>query len=178
MILQRAESRPPQPWRNGRGVQYEIAANGPMAEGWTWRLSTADITEDVPFSVFPGVARHFCVAEGNGVVLTIDGVSTACTIGSVTRFSGDSEVHARLVDGPLRALNLMTMNDDSYGLKIVREGGSYSSAVAIVAIESDASIVVGGKSMDIGLLDALLDLSDTEVIVTSGVVAVLTHSSQ
>ena len=178
MIVQRAESRPPQPWRNGRGVQYEIAANGPLDGGWTWRLSTADISEDVPFSVFPGVVRHFCVAEGNGVILTIDGVPTTCALGSVTRFMGDSEVRARLINGPMRALNLMTMNDDSFVLRIFREGATISSALAIVAIESGASLVVGGEPMNIGILDALLDLVDAEVVVKSGVIAVLTRSSQ
>jgi environmental stress-induced protein Ves len=176
MIVQRAESRPPQPWRNGRGVQYEIAANGPVDGGWTWRLSTADISEDVPFSVFPGVVRHFCVADGNGVILTIDGVPTTCALGSVTRFMGDSEVHARLIDGPMRALNLMTMNDDSVSLKVLGGGSMSHSALAVVAIGGEAEVEVLRQSANLRVLDAVLDLSHSSVVIHRGEVAVLEGS--
>jgi len=74
MIVQRASERAAVPWRNGLGVQYEIACDGSLPDDWTWRLSTADITQDVPFSLFSGVTREFCVADGNGVVLNINGV--------------------------------------------------------------------------------------------------------
>lgn len=176
MIVQRAESRPPQPWRNGRGVQYEIAANGPVDGGWTWRLSTADISEDVPFSVFPGVVRHFCVADGNGVILTIDGVPTTCALGSVTRFMGDSEVHARLIDGPMRALNLMTMNDDSVSLKVLGGGSMSHSALAVVAIGGEAEVEVLRQSANLRVLDAVLDLNHSTVVIHRGEVAVLEGS--
>ena len=173
MIIQRASSRPPQPWRNGRGVQYEIAANGPLTGGWTWRISTADITEDVPFSTFPDVARHFCVADGNGVVLMIDGVPTTCAPNSVTRFMGDSEVHARLIDGPMRALNLMTVGHDSSHLQVSTRGVSARDALVAVAIGGDASIEVLGEQVDLQVLDAVVEIGRSAVVVLSGAVAVL-----
>jgi uncharacterized protein len=93
--IQRAVDRTPQPWKNGLGVQYEITCDGSLPDDWTWRLSTADITQDVPFSIFPGVNREFCVADGNGVVLTINGVEHRCEPGSITKFRGDDEVLQR-----------------------------------------------------------------------------------
>ena len=173
MIIQRAHSRPPQPWRNGRGVQYEIAANGPLKGGWTWRLSTADITENVPFSVFPGVVRHFCVAEGNGVVLTIDGGPATCPPGSVTRFMGDADVDAQLIDGPMRALNLMTVGNDSSHLQVSTRGVAARDALAAVAIGGDASIEVLGEQVDLQVLDAVVEIGLSAVVVLSGAVAVL-----
>lgn len=176
MIVQRAASRPPQPWRNGRGVQYEIAANGPVSGDWTWRLSTADISEDVPFSVFPGVVRHFCVAEGNGVILTIDGVPTTCLPGSVTRFMGGADVHAQLIDGPMRALNLMTMNDDSMILRVSTSGSTTNDVLAVVAIRDDASIEIDGEMVNLMVLDAVLELERFPVTVRLGNVALLVAS--
>ena len=112
-------------------MQYEIACDGSLPDDWTWRLSTADITQDVPFSAFSGVNREFCVADGNGVVLNINGVDHRCELGSITKFRGDDVVFATLIDGPMRALNLM-----------VRDGAAekhlhryfLDSAVAVVAI--------------------------------------------
>jgi environmental stress-induced protein Ves len=59
---------PEQPWRNGGGVTRELLA-WPPGPDWQWRLSVAEITQDGPFSAFPGVVRWFAVLEGNGVVL-------------------------------------------------------------------------------------------------------------
>jgi hypothetical protein len=154
-------------------VQYEIAANGPVSGGWTWRLSTADISEDVPFSVFPGVARHFCVAEGNGVILTIDGVPTTCLPGSVTRFMGDANVDARLIDGPMRALNLMTMNDVSMTLRVSTSGSTTNDVLAAVAIRDDAGIEIDGELVNLMVLDAVLELDHLPVTVRNGNVALL-----
>lgn len=177
MRLQRASTRQPMPWRNGKGVQYEIAADGPLPDGWTWRVSTADIGEDVPFSVYPGVVRDFCVAEGNGVVLCIDGVDHACEPFSVTRFSGAAEVSSRLVNGPVRALNLMqrdtvhpaTVSPDTWSIL----GGGSTGQVhrVLVALAGGATVRADGRELRLDPLDALLDGAGTSVAVLSGTVA-------
>jgi environmental stress-induced protein Ves len=151
--IQRAVDRTPQPWKNGLGVQYEITCNGSLPDDWTWRLSTADITQDVPFSVFPGVNREFCVADGNGVVLNINGVDHRCVPGSITKFRGDDVVFATLIDGPMRALNLM-----------VRDGGAEkhidhsfsSSAVAVVCVGQTQRLQLDGVESELGVLDAVI----------------------
>lgn len=172
MNRQRATSRTPMPWRNGKGVQYEIAADGPLPEGWTWRVSTADIDQDVPFSVYPGVVRDFCVADGRGVVLTIDGVDHTCGPDSVTRFSGTADVSARLIDGPVRALNLMQLDShDAGSWTIVREGESSSVFRVLVALGGSATVRVGTEELRLDVLDAVLDCTGATVVVVSGVVA-------
>lgn len=177
MRIQRATDRQPQPWRNGRGVQYEIAANGEMPDGWTWKLSTADITEDVPFSVFPEVSRQFCVADGKGVELTIDGVAHRCEPGSITPFPGDAEVHARLLSGPMRALNLMTRDEDSSRLETMGAGQTVSGAIVVTAICGDAEVVMDGTPASLLTLDSVIDLVDATVVVKSGTIAVLFRKS-
>ena len=52
MIVWRASERVGVPWRNGMGVQYEIICDGTLPDYWTWRVCSADITQNVPFSLF------------------------------------------------------------------------------------------------------------------------------
>ena len=151
--IQRAVDRTPQPWKNGLGVQYEIMCDGSLPDEWTWRLSTADITQDVQFSVFPGVNREFCVADGNGVVLNINGVDHRCEPGSITKFRGDDVVFATLIDGPMRALNLM-MRD---GVEEIHLSQSVvDMPIAIIAI---------GKSQDFGWEDQEFRLEVLDAVI-------------
>ena len=151
--IQRAVDRTPQPWKNGLGVQYEIVCDGSLPEDWTWRLSTADITQDVPFSVFPGVNREFCVADGNGVVLTINGVEHRCEPGSITKFRGDDEVYATLIDGPMRALNLM-VRDGAAPIHLCRS--DMERSIAIIAIGEKQVFELDGQQFRLDVLDAVL----------------------
>ena len=174
--IQRAVDRTPQPWKNGLGVQYEIMCDGSLSNDWTWRLSTADITQDVPFSIFPGVNREFCVADGNGVVLAINGVEHRCEPGSITKFRGDDEVYATLIDGPMKALNLMVRNGaKERHLQVVRAGGSLvlNSQCVLVSIIEEAILDMSTGEVAIDHLDAVL-LSGNGSHVARGTVAVMT----
>ena len=172
MIVQRAIERIGVPWRNGLGVQYEIICDGSLPDDWTWRLSTADITQDVPFSSFYGVTREFCVADGNGVVLNINGVDHRCEPGSITKFRGDDVVAAALTDGPMQALNLM-LRDGSTArpLQIARVGQHIVRSQVIVAIMGSASVEVANQVVELGLLDAIIDLEGMDAVVHIGEVA-------
>jgi uncharacterized protein len=172
MIVQRASERAAVPWRNGLGVQYEIICDGSLPDDWTWRLSTADITQDVPFSSFPGVTREFCAADGNGVTLNINCVDHRCEPGSDTTFRGDDLVFATLIDGPVRALNLM-MRDGSTArpLQIARVGQHAVQCQVIVAIMGSASVEVANQVVELGLLDAIIDLEEMNAVVHIGEVA-------
>lgn len=51
------------PWKNGGGVTTEIIvhpAKAPMAD-FDWRISMANVAQDGPFSIFPGVDRTLCI---------------------------------------------------------------------------------------------------------------------
>ena len=172
MIVQRAIERIGVPWRNGLGVQFEIICDGSLPDDWTWRLSTADITQNVPFSSFYGVTREFCVADGNGVVLNINGVDHRCEPGSITKFRGDDVVAAALTDGPMQALNLM-LRDGSTArpLQIARVGQHIVRSQVIVAIMGSASVEVANQVVELGLLDAIIDLEGMDAVVHIGQVA-------
>lgn len=172
MIVQRASERTALPWRNGKGVQYEIVADGPLPDGWTWRVSTADIDQDVPFSLYSGVLRDFCVAEGNGVVLTIGDVQHRCALHSVTAFSGEDEVSAALISGPVRALNLMRVEGSTdFSWHILRAGDSTAVARVAVALADGAVVRIAGQQTELATLDAVLAVDGRVVEVVRGTVA-------
>jgi environmental stress-induced protein Ves len=170
VIVQRALERPGVPWRNGLGVQYEITADGPLPDGWGWRLSTADITTNVAFSSFPGVDRFFCVGTGNGVILTIDGVDHRCEPRSVTHFRGDAEISATLIDGPMRAVNLMVRDVAQHRGYHVAIGGATLVAACVVALEGGAVVRRDGVSHRLDDLDAVICPGLVTIDVVSGVV--------
>jgi environmental stress-induced protein Ves len=173
MPVNRAADRAPQPWKNGLGVQYEITCDGSLPDDWTWRLSTADITQDVPFSIIPGVNREFCVADGNGVVLNINGVDHRCEPGSITKFRGDDKVYATLIDGPMRALNLMVRDgaaERHMEIASVGNGKDLVIGVACVAIVGPAQVVVQAQIEELSVLDAMLDVNLT---LSAGVIAII-----
>lgn len=100
------------PWKNGGGETIEIAVfpAGASVHYFDWRLSTATVATDGPFSSFPGVDRTLAVLEGEGIDLDIAGRDpTRLTPAAPPHaFPADVPVAARLIDGPIRDLNLMT----------------------------------------------------------------------
>lgn len=100
------------PWKNGGGETVEIAVfpHDASVETFDWRISMAGVKEDGPFSIFPGVDRTLSVLEGTGIDLTIDGRgATRLTQQSAPlAFPADAPTMARLVDGPIRDLNVMS----------------------------------------------------------------------
>ncbi len=94
-------------WANGRGTTHEILRS-PDTDCWQWRLSLATIVDNAPFSTLPGIDRVLVVAKGAGMVLTVDGEDIEVLAHGVVRFDGESAVTCRLIDGPVRDLNLMS----------------------------------------------------------------------
>lgn len=101
-------------WRNGRGWTREIHAAIPASGGsWTWRLSIAEIEQDAPFSLFPGVDRELVLLAGNGLRLRFDHgeVNELHPPHDRMRFPGESAVTGELIDGPTQDFNLMWQRD-------------------------------------------------------------------
>ena len=104
------------PWKNGKGVTYEIGRGqlGHSADPdgvYHWRLSVAEITEPADFSAFDGYERFLGVIEGAGITITLPGEAAPRSIpcfGSVV-FDGGLAVRARPMNGPTRDINLMVL---------------------------------------------------------------------
>ena len=104
------------PWKNGGGITHEMfiyPENADMGDdGFLWRLSSANITEDGPFSSFPDYDRVLFLLSGKGANITVDGadVRLASQFDSL-RFSGATPAYSRLIDGPVTDLNLFYRRD-------------------------------------------------------------------
>ncbi|MBX4906673.1 MULTISPECIES: HutD family protein [Rhizobium] len=112
MKILRAGDYKRMPWKNGKGETVEIAASPPAAsiDDFDWRVSMAAVAEDGPFSIFPGIDRTLAVLDGNGMLLEIDGRTPALltTESAPLAFPADIPVIARLEDGAITDLNVMT----------------------------------------------------------------------
>jgi environmental stress-induced protein Ves len=115
------------PWKNGGGVTAEIALHPPGSswETFDWRVSTAAIAGDAPFSSFPGVDRTLVLLGGAGIRLGGDGHAIELrTPFEPYAFSGDDRIGCTLLDGPVRDFNLMTRRGRTEGrVVVVRDAG-------------------------------------------------------
>ncbi len=100
------------PWKNGGGVTTEIAVFPRDASAFDWRVSMARVAADGGFSEFAGVDRTLSVLTGAGIELAVRG--GAVRLGPDTAphfFPGDAPAYARLIDGPILDLNVMTRRE-------------------------------------------------------------------
>lgn len=100
------------PWANGGGTTAEVATGPDQADEWHWRISIADVERDGPFSSLPGIDRTILVARGEGMALTVDGVTHIVQVGGAPLpFAGEAVTTCRLLDGAINDLNLMLRRD-------------------------------------------------------------------
>lgn len=109
MQLIRFESLVPVPWKNGGGVTRQIACDpaGSGLEGFDWRISSAEVAADGPFSRFDGIDRRLYLLDGEGLDLRFADGTQRLRRGQHIDFSGEAEVFGALVDGPVSDLNIM-----------------------------------------------------------------------
>lgn len=99
------------PWKNGRGFTSEIAiypVNSTLKENnFSWRLSSAEVSENGPFSGFPGCERYLAVIQGEGLYLRFDHKTERVTQNSLLKFSGEDLVESELLNGKIKDLNFI-----------------------------------------------------------------------
>lgn len=150
----------PQPWKNGGGVTYELAL-GPQradAASFDWRVSIAEVASDGPFSIFEGVDRTLVLLDGRGVELVVDGHSTALSAAQPRlSFAGSAQTYARLFDGPVRDLNVMTRGS-RLGHRVVAQGTGllvpFSENWMLLAIE-DTTVTLNDRQVSLATFDLL-----------------------
>ena len=169
MRAQRFSEHLVMPWANGKGTSYEIASDRDASNQWSWRVAIAPVVEDGPFSSLPGIDRQLVVVDGNGMVLEVDGSAVECLSGQVVSFSGDATTSARLIDGPVIDVGLMTVN------------GLYAGSISVVTdvgsvIESDLIVAVGDTNLEdesggrhgLETMDALLGVERRRMVLLNG----------
>jgi hypothetical protein len=104
------------PWKNGLGYTDQIAIEPPGADlrrgDFLWRVSSARIERESPFSVFPNHDRVLVVLEGAGLSLahTYEEGEAPELVElppmEPYEFPGDVPTHCALPDGPIRDLSV------------------------------------------------------------------------
>ena len=169
MRVQRFGEHRAMPWANGLGTSYEVASDRNADGEWTWRVAIAPVVIDGPFSVMPGVDRQLVVINGEGMTLSIDGEIVECPPGRVVRFAGDSVTIARLVDGPVVDLGLMTVRSSVIGsMVVIADAGDVAESDVIVAVGEAAFEDKNGNHYILGSKDALLDVRGYQLVLLSG----------
>jgi len=108
------------PWKNGAGSTTELAIfpQNASLDHFIWRLSTASVSSEGPFSHFPRIDRTLAILSGDGLILHSD--SETAHARSIRleptsvpyQFSGETPVHAELIHGqPVLDLSMMTRRD-------------------------------------------------------------------
>ena len=109
--VRRAE-QPLMPWQNGGGSTRQVAiepADGSLANGFTWRVSCAQVDSDGPFSRLPGVDRSLWLWRGRGLRLSLDSQELLlATPYARCDFAGEVPVAATRLDGACEDVNVMT----------------------------------------------------------------------
>ena len=168
MRVQRFSEHRAMPWTNGKGTSYEVVSDRDASDHWSWRVAIAPVVEDGPFSPLAGVDRELVVIEGNGMVLDVDGKSLECLPGQVIQFSGDATTFARLVDGPVVDLGLMTVRGSVSGtMNVAHPGDVVQCDVLVSNGQSVFEDAIGHRYM-LEANDALLDVRGHSLVLKSG----------
>ncbi len=152
-IFRYADNRP-MPWKNGQGTTTEIAVSpaGAGLDDFDWRLSIARMESDAPFSAFPGIVRTLAIVDGAGLTLAVAG-DTPVTLDQAAapyRFAADQPAEARLLDGPVSNLNIMTRRAScTHLMRRVRFQGELevSTAGTLLVLCHSGGIEIGGTSL-------------------------------
>jgi environmental stress-induced protein Ves len=166
MRILRAADHRVLPWKNGGGVTTEIAVfpEGAGFDAFEWRLSMATVANDGPFSIFPDVDRTLSVLEGEGIVLSIDGLpdETLTRTSAPFAFAADQPAAARLLARPITDLNIMTRRG-RWMHRVARISGSrtrltFGAAAATIMFCAKGSATVSAAAVQaaLGVHDAAL----------------------
>ena len=168
MRVQRFGEHREMPWANGKGTSYEVASDRDASDHWSWRIAIAPVVQDGTFSSLPGVDRQLVVVDGKGMVLNIDGKSMKCLPDQVVQFSGDATTFARLVDGPVIDLGLLTVRGSVSGtMNVAHPGDVVQCDVLVSNGQSVFEDAIGHRYM-LEANDALLDVRGHHLVLKSG----------
>ncbi len=170
-IVRRLDARR-MPWKNGGGETIQIAVHpmNSLVDSFGWRISLARVDSDGFFSTFLGVDRSLTVLDGVGLSLAVGaGPPVLVTARDEPhRFPGEANCFARLLDGPVTALNAM-VDRDAFACVVsrlypARECRGLAGAVTVLVC------VEGELETDLGLVghhDALIVHAESAVRIKS-----------
>src|SRR5690606_34168292 len=136
-----------------------------------WRISMATVATDGPFSSFPGIDRTLSILSGAGIQLDIagrprilmDSGSEPCL------FPADLATSARLIDGPVTDLNVMTRRSlFRHRVERHKEACSIAPSSSLRLVLCDTGTITvrsGAQTSFLEPLDALFPDPDEPILV-------------
>ena len=147
LTVRRREEHRRMPWKNGLGVTEEIAIapeGATLADSFLWRLSSALVQADGPFSLFPGYDRTLVVIDGAGMILDADGKrTTLARLDAPFVFPGEASVTSALSEGPIRDFNVMALRGKVRSrTRLFRPSEGTGGEAFVTAAAGETTIVV------------------------------------
>lgn len=161
-------SRMPQPWKNGGGTTFQLAADPSGADltSFDWRVSVAEVAADGPFSTFEGIDRTLVLLEGDGVELVVgDRSTTLSKARPMLSFDGEAATHSHLLSGPVRDLNVMTRRGRASHDVVAPPAGRLAPRSAhwlVFALGWDVTLTIDGTPFRLDRFDLLVAQGRTE----------------
>lgn len=143
------------PWKNDGGVTVEIAVfpEDASVDNFDWRISTATVASDGPFSVFTGIDRTLSVLEGDGIILSVEGLDYQELKGKTPPFSfpADSPTSAKLLGSAITDLNVMTRR------------GRFTHQVSHHQISAETAVSLSGATVLVFCSKGTVQAGDTQL---------------
>ncbi len=161
------------PWKNGAGEMADIAVSAERTQVGDphWRVSTARVTRDSPFSNFPGIDRGMMLISGARIDLHVDTDAPRVVRagGPAVGFSGDRPTRGVPVGGAIENLNVM-VHRTSLRQRMVRwtlQGQTWLPAVtggtSFVFVQSGEIAISGDARMICAAGDTLVVETPLEI---------------
>ena len=179
--LMRFASLPSRPWGSNSGRAKDLATGPAGSSGASgWRLSAATIEKSGPFTSFAGMDRITVPVEGELLLLNVDGTEHAMERLRPLRYPGDVPVQASLPTGAVTVLNTFA-DRNSFGAAVMvvelskKNSPSLGPGQFLVLLQGSAKAVLdgGGRTEDLGLLDAVAGSEDRPQVLGRGFAAVV-----
>lgn len=139
------------PWKNGLGTTTEIALfpdGSSVAENnFKWRLSSAEITQDGPFSNYPGYQRFLTILSGKPITLTVDQKTEIIDQDRVLHFFGENKVHCQVQDKVID-LNLIIKKEMSVTFEIFETSVDKKGAGTYLVFVVQGSVQIGSEIIE------------------------------
>lgn len=162
------------PWKNGGGITEDVwlFPEGASHDDFDIRLSLAEISQDGPFSSFPGIDRTITLVGGDPFVLSFaNGESHRLDRLMPLSFDGLLTPESKLDGEPSRDFNVMTRRGRwTHQVGVHLDGGSFSlelepSAVAVVHVVSGSwQARANGHVVEAGLRDTVIVEGETGLL--------------
>lgn len=126
------------PWKNGGGTTLELFSLRDAQEEILFRLSSASVKQDGPFSIFPNIERILFLVSGNGFKLKFaDFDLLMANPFSPITFAGEEVISCELLDRECVDFNVMTnrnFGSSKLEIKRIKSGDQFSNVGGMLFI--------------------------------------------